>query len=141
MAAKPLNTPLSAAEIAALCDGTLHGADFQALDVSSDSRSLRAGELFVALRGANFRGEDFLPAAKERGAVAAIVAEHQPEVDLPQIVVADTLVALQALARDRRARCQAQFFAITGSTAKPARKKCCNACCKRAGRPSPLLAT
>ena len=123
MAAKPLNTPLSAAEIAALCDGTLHGADFQALDVSSDSRNLRAGELFVALRGANFRGEDFLAAAQGQGAVAAIVAEHQPEVDLPQIVVADTLAALQALARDRRARCQAQFFAITGSNGKTSTKE------------------
>ena len=38
MAAKPLNTPLTAAEIAALCDGVHHGADFQALDVSTDSR-------------------------------------------------------------------------------------------------------
>ena len=122
-ATKSLNTPLSAAEIVVLCDGVHYGADFQALDVSSDSRNLRAGELFVALRGANFRGEDFLAAAKGRGAVAAIVAEYQPKVDLPQIVVADTLVALQALARDRRARCQAQFFAITGSNGKTSTKE------------------
>ena len=123
MAAKPLNTPLTAAEIAALCDGVHHGADFTARDVSTDSRNLRAGELFIALRGPNFRGEDFLPAAKAQGAVAAIVAEYQPDVDLPQIVVADTLAALQALARDRRERSQAQFFAITGSNGKTSTKE------------------
>ncbi|MFC2277766.1 MAG: Mur ligase family protein, partial [Cardiobacterium hominis] len=123
MAAKPLNTPLTAAEIAALCDGVHHGADFQALDVSTDSRRLQAGELFIALRGPNFRGEDFLAAAKGQGAVAAIVAEYQPDADLPQIVVADTLAALQALARDRRARSQAQFFAITGSNGKTSTKE------------------
>ena len=123
MAAKPLNTPLTAAEIAALCDGVHHGADFQALDVSTDSRRLQAGELFIALRGPNFRGEDFLAAAKGQGAVAAIVAEYQPDADLPQIVVADTLAALQALARDRRERSQAQFFAITGSNGKTSTKE------------------
>ena len=123
MAAKPLNTPLTAAEIAALCDGVHHGADFQALDVSTDSRRLQAGELFIALRGPNFRGEDFLAAAKGQGAVAAIVAEYRPDADLPQIVVADTLAALQALARDRRERSQAQFFAITGSNGKTSTKE------------------
>jgi len=123
MAAKPLNTPLTAAEIAALCDGVHHGADFTALDVSTDSRRLQAGELFIALRGPNFRGEDFLAAAKGQGAVAAIVAEYQPDADLPQIVVADTLAALQALARDRRERSQAQFFAITGSNGKTSTKE------------------
>ena len=123
MAAKPLNTPLTAAEIAALCDGVHHGADFQTLDVSTDSRRLQAGELFIALRGPNFRGEDFLAAAKGQGAVAAIVAEYQPDADLPQIVVADTLAALQALARDRRARSHAQFFAITGSNGKTSTKE------------------
>ena len=123
MAAKPLNTPLTAAEIAALCDGVHHGADFTARDVSTDSRRLHAGELFIALRGPNFRGEDFLAAAKGQGAVAAIVAEYQPDADLPQIVVADTLAALQALARDRRARSQAQFFAITGSNGKTSTKE------------------
>ena len=123
MAAKPLNTPLTAAEIAALCDGVHHGADFTALDVSTDSRRLQAGELFIALRGPNFRGEDFLAAAKGQGAVAAIVAEYRPDADLPQIVVADTLAALQALARDRRARSHAQFFAITGSNGKTSTKE------------------
>ena len=122
-ATKPLNTPLTAAEIATLCAGTQRGADFSALKISTDSRSLQAGELFVALRGENFRGEDFLPAAKERGAVAAIVAEYRPDVDLPQIIVADTRAALQALARDRRARSQAQFFAITGSNGKTSTKE------------------
>ncbi len=122
-ATKPLNTPLTAAEIATLCAGTQRGADFSALKISTDSRNLQAGELFVALRGENFRGEDFLSAAKERGAVAAIVAEYRPEVELPQIVVADTRAALQALARDRRARSQAQFFAITGSNGKTSTKE------------------
>ena len=117
MAYQSLNAPLDAARIAALCDGEHHGADFRALNISTDSRNLPPGALFVALKGKNFDGADYLEAAKARGAVAAIV-EARRDIDLPQIVVKDSLAALTALARDRRERSRATFIAITGSNGK-----------------------
>ena len=50
-ATKPLNTPLTAAEIATLCAGTQRGADFSALKISTDSRSLQAGDVVVTNKG------------------------------------------------------------------------------------------
>lgn len=115
--------PWTAAEVAAITGGKLHGADdWQALEVSTDTRNLVEGQLFVALRGANFKGEDFLPSAKVRGAVAAVVAELC-DVDLPQIVVGDTLAALTALAQDRRASSRAVVIAMTGSNGKTSTKE------------------
>ncbi|MDO4642551.1 MAG: UDP-N-acetylmuramoyl-tripeptide--D-alanyl-D-alanine ligase [Cardiobacteriaceae bacterium] len=120
--AKSLNIPLHAAEIAALCSGKYDGADFSALDFSTDTRTLIEGTLFIALHGPNFKGEDFLAQAKEKGAVAALV-QKKTKIDLPQIVVKDTHAALLALARDRRARSRAQFFAITGTNGKTSTKE------------------
>ena len=104
MANPSLNAPLDAARIAALCDGEHHGADFR------------------ALKGKNFDGADYLEAAKARGAVAAIV-EARRDIDLPQIVVKDSLAALTALARDRRERSRATFIAITGTNGKTTTKE------------------
>ena len=122
MANPSLNAPLDAARIAALCGGVHYGADFRALTVGTDSRNLPPGALFVALKGANYDGADYLAAAKARGAVAAIVSARR-DVDLPQIVVNDTLAALTALARDRRERSRATVIAITGSNGKTTTKE------------------
>ena len=122
MAYPSLNAPLDAARIAALCGGKHYGADFCALTVSTDSRKLPPGALFVALKGKNFDGADYLEAAKARGAVAAIV-EARRDTGLPQIVVKDSLAALTALARDRRERSHATFIAITGSNGKTTSKE------------------
>ncbi len=61
-------------EIAALLHGELRGADVQVSSVSTDSRNLRAGDLFIALHGPNFDGHDYLAAARESGAGAALVS-------------------------------------------------------------------
>lgn len=119
---KTLNQPLSAQEIAAICHGIHRGKGFFASEVSTDSRKLSSGALFVALHGTSFNGEDFLPQAKAKGAVAAIVEKAQ-DIDLAQIVVDDTLAALTALAAERRGRSQAQFFAVTGSNGKTSTKE------------------
>lgn len=116
-------TPWKASEIAAVVNGTLHGADgWQALEVSTDTRTLESGQLFVALRGSNFTGEDFLQAAKDRGAVGAVVAQLR-NVDIPQILAADTLAALTALAKERRERSGAMVIGMTGSNGKTSTKE------------------
>jgi UDP-N-acetylmuramoyl-tripeptide--D-alanyl-D-alanine ligase len=85
--------------------------------VHSDTRTLRAGDFFVALRGERFDGNDFLAQAKASGAVAAL-AERGLGPDLPGLQVADTLAALQQLAAAWRARFHLPLIAVTGSNGK-----------------------
>ncbi|HQR77754.1 MAG TPA: UDP-N-acetylmuramoyl-tripeptide--D-alanyl-D-alanine ligase [Burkholderiaceae bacterium] len=85
--------------------------------VSTDTRSLAAGALFVALRGEHFDAHDFVGTARERGAVAAMV-ERALDVDLPQIVVADARRALGRGAAQWRARFTLPVIAVTGSNGK-----------------------
>lgn len=86
--------------------------------VSTDTRHLKAGDIFVALNGPNFIGDHFISMAAERGARAAIVHTINPEVSIPQLAVGDTLVALTDLARLKRQATSAKVVAITGSAGK-----------------------
>lgn len=122
----------TAKDIVAATGGTHTGADFSAWNLSTDSRTLQAGDIFVALDGENFRGADFLPQAEKAGAVAAIVSAPCASA-LPQIVVADTRVALGQLARARRHQSRATVFAITGSNGKTTTKEILAAILARAG--------
>ena len=85
--------------------------------VSTDTRRLRAGELFVALSGENFDGNEFVPEAQRRGAAGAVVSRVSGE-DLPQLLVADTGLALARIARMNRERSSARVLAVTGSQGK-----------------------
>ena len=73
--------------------GSLTGADGMFDGVSIDTRTLQRGELFVALDGPNFRGGDYLPQAKDKGAAGAVVG-GKIDNSLPQIKVKDTRAAL-----------------------------------------------
>lgn len=117
--------PWQAKEIAEIVKAKDHFGEqnWEALDVSTDTRNLSKGALFVALRGANFKGEDFLAQAKEKGAVAAIVQEVNREIDLPQIAVRSSLQALADLAAERRQRSQAVVIGLTGSNGKTSTKE------------------
>lgn len=116
-------TPWQASEVAAITAGQCHyGENWTALSVSTDTRTLQKGDVFVALSGANFRGEDFVEMAREKGAVAAVVSERV-ELDFPQVVVENTLSALTALAVERRSRSGAFFIALTGSNGKTSTKE------------------
>ena len=89
--------------------------------VGTDTRTLHAGELFIALSGPRFNGSDFLSTAEASGATAALVAEHaSPEpATLPRLIVADTLRALGDLALGYRAQFHlARVAAVTGSVGK-----------------------
>jgi len=93
------------------------GSDVSFARVNTDSRTLEAGDLFVALRGENFDGNTFAELAQHKEAVAAIVSEPQA-VDIPQLVVRDTVQALGWLGYLNRSKSDAVVVAITGSQGK-----------------------
>ncbi|HET7528036.1 MAG TPA: UDP-N-acetylmuramoyl-tripeptide--D-alanyl-D-alanine ligase [Burkholderiaceae bacterium] len=86
--------------------------------VHTDTRSLRSGDLFVALRGERFDGHDFLPQARQAGAAAAIAERGLTESGLPGLLVGDSLRALQDLAAEWRRRMTLPVIAVTGSNGK-----------------------
>jgi UDP-N-acetylmuramoyl-tripeptide--D-alanyl-D-alanine ligase len=86
--------------------------------VHSDTRSLQAGDLFVALRGENFDAHDFLAAARQAGAAAALAERGLAEAGLPGLQVPDALAALQQLAAAWRRRFTLPLIAVTGSNGK-----------------------
>lgn len=100
----------------------------QCSGVTTDSRKVAAGNLFVALRGANFNGNLYAVKALEAGAAYAIVDE-QPAADTPTeileriVVVDDSLLALQALAAEHRQRLQIPILGIVGSNGKTTTKE------------------
>ncbi|MFT0534220.1 bifunctional UDP-N-acetylmuramoyl-L-alanyl-D-glutamate--2,6-diaminopimelate ligase MurE/UDP-N-acetylmuramoyl-tripeptide--D-alanyl-D-alanine ligase MurF [Castellaniella hirudinis] len=91
--------------------------------LSTDSRQLSAGALFLALRGERFDGHDYLDAARQAGARAAIVAERVPGVDLPQIVLGNTRRALSHMATVWRRLFDIPVIAVTGSNGKTTTKE------------------
>src|SRR5690606_39965534 len=95
--------------------GTLHGADAPFGAVTTDTRTLGPGELFVAIRGERFDGNDYVPAAHEKGAAGALVSRVSPG-PLSQVAVADTRAAVCALARAWR-----RGFAVPGVAVPGAR--------------------
>lgn len=87
--------------------------------VSTDTRALQPGALFVALRGERFDGGEFVGQAERAGAAGAVVsASSAPEGDLLVFQVPDTTVALGDLARYYRRRCGARVVGVTGSSGK-----------------------
>jgi len=110
------------------CGGQLKGAMVETLfqGVSSDSRRIQAGEIFVALRGDQFDGHDYLQQVAERGAAAAIVSDRRKvpaDFPLPVIEVGDTLRALQQFAANYRQAMLLRTVAVTGSNGKTSTKE------------------
>ena len=86
--------------------------------VHSDTRTLRAGDLFVALKGERFDAHEMLAEAKTKGAVAALAQRGLAEAGLPGLLVPDTQQALEQLACAWRARFHLPLIAVTGSNGK-----------------------
>ncbi|RLU00428.1 UDP-N-acetylmuramoyl-tripeptide--D-alanyl-D-alanine ligase [Ketobacter sp.] len=97
--------------------GTLLGSDGEFARVSTDTRTLQAGDLFVALQGEHFDGHEYVATAKAGGAVAAMVSKSQA-IDMPQISVADTRLGLGALSKAWLQQYTPVKIAITGSCGK-----------------------
>ena len=110
---------MSLAEAAAVLGASVRGGDARFRGVSTDSRTLRRGELFVALRGERFDGHGFLHnAAAAKAAAALIDSRYTGDLPLPAAVVNDTRLALGALARHWRARFRPALVAVAGSNGK-----------------------
>ncbi len=105
------------AQAAEVFGGRLHGTDRLFCGVSTDSRTLKEGELFVALHGERFDGHDFVADCASR--VAGAVVARPLDAPCAQIVVPDPLAALQTLAHEwRRQQQKVAVAAITGSNGK-----------------------
>lgn len=118
---------MTLAQAAAMLKAHFSGADVDFAAVSTDSRSIAAGDLFIALRGERFDGHQFIAEVKAAGAVGAIVAADVADDlkahGLPLIAVADTRLALGELAAGWRARFTLPLIAVTGSNGKTTTKE------------------
>ncbi|HEY9149649.1 MAG: UDP-N-acetylmuramoyl-tripeptide--D-alanyl-D-alanine ligase [Gammaproteobacteria bacterium] len=126
------------AETAELLQAGLQGADAWYTGLGTDTRSLEAENLFVALRGPRFNGETFLEQARARGAVGALVSRDVAAADLPLLAVDDTRHALGRLAAHWRSRFSIPLVGITGSNGKTTVKEMTAAIL---GRRGPALVT
>ncbi len=120
---------IKASEVAAATNAQIE--DYEFTGVTTDSRAVKPGELFVALVGANFDGHDYCKMAVEKGA-AGVVVSHAVA-DLPTgtnvFMVEDTLKAYQQIARAyRQSKKDLKVFAITGSNGKTSTKDLLAAC-------------
>ena len=117
--------PLWTAADAVRATGGAGTTDWAAGGVSIDSRSLMPGDLFVALRGPNHDGHDFVATALERGAAAAMVDREVGAAPptAPLLRVGDTLEGLAALGAFARTRGRARVVAVTGSVGKTGTKE------------------
>jgi UDP-N-acetylmuramoyl-tripeptide--D-alanyl-D-alanine ligase len=113
---------LTLTQIATWVEGRLIGADTTIDSVSTDTRTLTSGALFVALQGPKFDGHDYASQAATKQANALLVNRQLP-ISLPQIVVTDTLQALQTLATAWRNTLTAHVVAVTGSNGKTTTKE------------------
>ena len=123
-------------------DARLVGVDARFAGVSTDSRALGRGELFVALRGERFDGHAFLEQARSAGAAGALIdARFAGPAPLPALVVEDTRRALGALARHWRARFSPVLIGIAGSNGKTTTKEMLAAILVRHAGEAQVLAT
>jgi len=114
----------SLAEVASAVEGRLVGADRPLEGVSTDTRAIAPGQLFIALAGERFDAHDFLDQAVAAGAVALLVSrEDEIPAGVPAVVVADTRLALGRLAAAWRARFALPVLAVTGSNGKTTTKE------------------
>jgi len=119
---------LTIGEITKAINGTLLKGDEDEpiSNISTDSRVISSGDLFIALKGEIFDGHDFLESALDKGASATIISQRRLVNSHPKasiILVPDTLVGLQELARYYRNKFSPTFIAITGSVGKTTTKE------------------
>jgi UDP-N-acetylmuramoyl-tripeptide--D-alanyl-D-alanine ligase len=124
----------TAAEAVAATGGKTSGA-WNAYGVSIDSRSLEAGDLYIALQGNTKDGHEFVADALKKGAASALVSKRPNDVspNVPLLYVGDTQVGLESLGRASRARSRARIAAVTGSAGKTTTKEMLRLILSRAG--------
>lgn len=113
--------PMTLQQLAMCTSGTLCGENVQFHGVSTDSRQLDKDDLFVALSGESFNGNQFVEAAKIKGASAALVSEATDSI--PSVLVADCRHAFGLMARENRRQFTGALVAVTGSSGKTSTKE------------------
>ena len=130
--------PMPLSYIARAVNGRLVGDDFAIRTLVTDTRRLDAAAemaaLFVAIKGENFDGNDYVARAAELGARAALVSRETPDLAIPQIVVANTELALAQLAMAVQRERTAKVIAVTGSNGKTSVKTLISTILAGAGR-------
>jgi len=117
--------PRTLKQIADWVGGKIYGkSGFTVRHIVTDSRLVRGGDFFVALRGEQFDGHSFLGEAQEAGAAGALVSRVRPDlVGMSQIEVPDTLRGLQRMAEAYRGELCLKAVAVTGSNGKTSTKE------------------
>jgi len=128
---------VSLASAADCMHGRLHGEDRPFHGISTDTRSIRDGELFFALQGPNFDGHDYVAKARANGAAGAVVSSIVAD-DIAQITVDDAKLALGRFGAAWRNSKNVRVVGITGSNGKTTLKELVAACL---GSQAPTLAT
>ena len=124
--------PVLLSQIAQWCEARLMGDDLSISHVSTDTRDLSNGSLFVALRGENHDAHDFIANAEQAGA-AAVLVSRPVETSLPQILCADTQEALAEFAAGMQQGRKAVVVALTGSNGKTSVKNLITEILSRSG--------
>lgn len=109
-------------DIASYAGGKLAGDDACVQEISTDSRKIPMGALFVPLVGENFDGHDFIHKAIKQGAAAVVSARAGETYGVPAVYVADTGAALLAIAHGYRKKCGGKVVGVTGSVGKTTTK-------------------
>lgn len=132
--------PVSLSWVAEQVNGRLIVQNSQDLiieGVSTDTRSIRSGDLFLALKGPNFDGHKFIQQAEKKGAIALILSQ-QVDTQLPYVLVEDTTLALGLLGAAVKATVAPKTVGITGSSGKTTVKEMVASILSRRGK---VLAT
>jgi len=124
--------PVSLKQLATILQGQAYGADVEITDVTTDTRKLTPGCLFVALKGERFDAHDFAADAVKAGAGVLLVS-RQLDIAVPQLVVTDTRQALGELGAWVRQQVPARVVALTGSSGKTSVKEMTAAILRQCG--------
>lgn len=119
-------------QLATALNATLLGEDVAVETVCTDTRKLTPGCLFIALRGEKFDAHDYAYQAVRGGAAALLVSKHLP-IDVPQLLVGDTRLALGELGAWMRRQSSARVVALTGSSGKTSVKEMTAAILRQCG--------
>lgn len=124
---------LHCSDIATMLNAAMIGDDVIVSSVSTDSRVITQGELFIALKGPNFDGTTFIDEVKSKGAVA-VITDRKTQTPITQIIVDDTRRALGQLAAAIKTRLAPKTVAVTGSAGKTTVKEMMAAILSRRGK-------
>ncbi len=108
-------------DIAKITEGKLIGRDIKVKGFSIDSRKVKGGECFIAIKGNRYDGHDFVSQAVKNGAVSALVSKIV-DAEMPQVLVNDTVKALQRIAIFKRNLFKGKVIGIVGSAGKTTTK-------------------